>query len=41
MFETHLDAERRGIAAMGGTVEGREGIAAFLKKRRPDFTKGQ
>lgn len=39
-LETQLDAESRGIAAMGGTTEGKEGIAAFLEKRTPDFTKG-
>lgn len=40
-LETQLDAESRGIAAMGRTTEGKEGIAAFLEKRTPDFTKGR
>ena len=40
-LETQLDAESRGIAAMGRTAEGKEGIAAFLEKRKPDFTKGR
>jgi len=40
-LETQLDAESRGIAAMGRTTEGKEGIAAFLEKRKPDFTKGR
>jgi len=39
-LETQLDAESRAIAAMGRTTEGKEGIAAFLAKRKPDFTKG-
>lgn len=36
-LETHLDAEARGIAGQARTPEGREGIAAFLAKRPPDF----
>lgn len=34
-----LDAEADGIAEALGGPEGREGIAAFLSKRRPDFSK--
>jgi len=40
-LEAQLQAEGQGIAAMGGTTEGKEGIAAFLEKRTPDFTKGR
>lgn len=40
-LEAHLDAESRGISALGKTVEGKEGIAAFVEKRKPDFTKGR
>jgi 2-(1,2-epoxy-1,2-dihydrophenyl)acetyl-CoA isomerase len=36
-FETHLDAEARMIAESGRSPSGREGIAAFLQKRKPDF----
>ena len=35
--ETQMELEARGIAAMAGTDDGREGIAAFLEKRKPDF----
>ena len=37
-FDTHLDSEADGIATALGSTDGREGIAAFLGKRRPDFT---
>ncbi|MDX3900541.1 MAG: enoyl-CoA hydratase-related protein [Sphingobium sp.] len=37
-LETQLEAEARGIAAAGSSPDGREGVAAFLQKRRPDFT---
>ena len=36
-FEAQLARESRSIAARGMTVEGREGIAAFLEKRAPRF----
>lgn len=36
-LETHLDAESRTIATLSQTAESREGIAAFLEKRTPDF----
>ncbi|HAD24317.1 MAG TPA: enoyl-CoA hydratase [Alphaproteobacteria bacterium] len=36
--ETQMELEARGIAAMAGTEDGREGIAAFLAKRAPRFT---
>ncbi|MCZ7584991.1 MAG: enoyl-CoA hydratase-related protein [Deltaproteobacteria bacterium] len=38
MDET-LELERAGLAEAGSSAEGREGIAAFLEKRRADFTK--
>ncbi len=36
-LEPQLDAETDGIVAMAGTSDGREGLAAFLEKRRPAF----
>jgi 2-(1,2-epoxy-1,2-dihydrophenyl)acetyl-CoA isomerase len=36
-WETHLELESRGIAAAIAGPEGREGVAAFLAKRKPDF----
>ncbi len=36
-LEEQLDAERDGIAEQGGTTESREGIAAFVNRRTPDF----
>lgn len=38
-IEVQMDLESRSIAAMGRTREGREGIAAFIAKRAPDFTR--
>lgn len=40
-WETHLELESRGIAASIAAPEGREGVAAFLAKRKPDFAGGQ
>lgn len=37
-LETQMELESRGIAAMAGTADGREGIRAFLEKRAPEFT---
>jgi 2-(1,2-epoxy-1,2-dihydrophenyl)acetyl-CoA isomerase len=37
-LETQMELEARGIAAMAGTPDGKEGIQAFLEKRRPTFT---
>ena len=36
-LEEQLELESRGIATGGRDPEGREGIAAFLAKRKPDF----
>ncbi|NYH93731.1 2-(1,2-epoxy-1,2-dihydrophenyl)acetyl-CoA isomerase [Novosphingobium marinum] len=38
-LEGQLEREVRSIAAAGGTAECREGVGAFLEKRKPDFTK--
>jgi 2-(1,2-epoxy-1,2-dihydrophenyl)acetyl-CoA isomerase len=40
-WETHLELEARGIAAAISGRDGREGVAAFLAKRKPDFTGGR
>jgi 2-(1,2-epoxy-1,2-dihydrophenyl)acetyl-CoA isomerase len=37
-LESQMERESRAIAAMAGSADGREGIAAFLGKRRPQFT---
>ena len=36
-LEGQMELESRGIAAMGQTVDGREGVNAFLEKRKPKF----
>jgi 2-(1,2-epoxy-1,2-dihydrophenyl)acetyl-CoA isomerase len=36
-LETQCEREARAIAAAGVGTEGREGVAAFLAKRKPDF----
>lgn len=36
-FEGQMEAEARAIALGGNGAEGREGIAAFLEKRKPDW----
>ncbi len=38
-FETQLDREREGIADCGGHADGKEGILAFMEKRKPEFSK--
>ena len=37
-LEAQLDAESRGIASLARTAQGKEGVAAFVEKRAPDFT---
>jgi len=37
-LETHLERESRGIVGASAGIDGREGIAAFLDKRKPAFT---
>lgn len=39
-FAEHLDAERRSIAAAAGGPQGREGVAAFVARRAPDWAAG-
>ncbi len=36
-LEEQLCLERQAVAASANTAEGREGVAAFLEKRQPDF----
>jgi len=36
-LETQMELEGRGIAALGAGADGREGIQAFLEKRKPVF----
>jgi 2-(1,2-epoxy-1,2-dihydrophenyl)acetyl-CoA isomerase len=36
-LETQMEEESRTIAAMAGSADGREGMAAFLEKRKPHF----
>ncbi len=40
-LEAQLEIEARGISAAAAGADGREGVAAFLEKRRPVFTGGQ
>jgi 2-(1,2-epoxy-1,2-dihydrophenyl)acetyl-CoA isomerase len=37
-LEAQLEAERRELAAAANSREGREGLTAFVEKRRADFT---
>jgi 2-(1,2-epoxy-1,2-dihydrophenyl)acetyl-CoA isomerase len=37
-LESQMEKESRGIAAMVGSADGQEGIAAFFEKRLPEFT---
>ena len=37
-LETQMELEARAIAEAGASADGREGIAAFLAKRKPSFT---
>lgn len=36
-LESQMEKESRAIAAMAGSADGREGVAAFIAKRTPDF----
>ena len=36
-METQMEHERRAIAECGGTEDFKEGVAAFVEKRTPDF----
>jgi 2-(1,2-epoxy-1,2-dihydrophenyl)acetyl-CoA isomerase len=36
-FETQMERERRGLAACAEHAEGREGLLAFIEKRKPVF----
>ena len=36
-LETQMEMEARAIAALTHTRDGREGVAAFLEKRTPEF----
>lgn len=40
-FVSQMDRELQSIVAAGTSVEGREGVSAFLARRKPDFTKGK
>ena len=37
-FETHMEFEARAIVNMSKTVDAREGVSAFLSRRKPVFT---
>jgi 2-(1,2-epoxy-1,2-dihydrophenyl)acetyl-CoA isomerase len=37
-LETQLEREARGIVAMGRSADGREGVRAFVEKRKPIFS---
>jgi 2-(1,2-epoxy-1,2-dihydrophenyl)acetyl-CoA isomerase len=36
-LESQMERESRIISAMAASADGREGIAAFISKRMPDF----
>ena len=38
-FESHLEEESRGLAETSRSPHGREGINAFIAKRKPDFSR--
>jgi 2-(1,2-epoxy-1,2-dihydrophenyl)acetyl-CoA isomerase len=38
-FESHLEEESRALADLSRTAHGREGVAAFIAKRKPDFSR--
>jgi 2-(1,2-epoxy-1,2-dihydrophenyl)acetyl-CoA isomerase len=37
-LESHLEDESRALATTSRTAHGREGVAAFIAKRKPDFS---
>jgi 2-(1,2-epoxy-1,2-dihydrophenyl)acetyl-CoA isomerase len=37
-LESQMERESRFIAEMSGTADGREGVRAFVEKRKPTFT---
>jgi 2-(1,2-epoxy-1,2-dihydrophenyl)acetyl-CoA isomerase len=37
-LETQMELEARGIADMSKTADAREGVGAFLARRKPAFT---
>ena len=39
-FVAQMDRELQSIVAAGEGPEGREGVQAFLDRRKPDFQKG-
>jgi 2-(1,2-epoxy-1,2-dihydrophenyl)acetyl-CoA isomerase len=38
-LESQLDEESRALAETSRTAHGREGVAAFVAKRKPDFSR--
>jgi 2-(1,2-epoxy-1,2-dihydrophenyl)acetyl-CoA isomerase len=40
-LETQMELETRAIAATAGSADGREGVGAFVNKRKPTFTGAQ
>jgi 2-(1,2-epoxy-1,2-dihydrophenyl)acetyl-CoA isomerase len=38
-LESHLEEESRALAETSRTAHGREGVAAFISKRKPDFSR--
>lgn len=40
-FETHMERERAGLCACASHADGKEGLSAFVEKRKPVFNKKQ